>query len=375
MSAMDASARRWVPRLVGAAVALVALVILVLVARREPPPPVAAPAPSAPAPPTPSSPPARPSPTSRVPLAPTPPPELQALLADGGEQPPIPVWQDGVPLGAEALAPDGTLLAGAGFDFDPWRAAPRIGVVAPGADGVRWVSLDSQPYSYAAGDGRIAWTAHLDDQYDFQVLCARASDGWRRVRISSSGARVPAAPQASGRTVAWTDEEGIAWASEDCGQARRIGEGEVVALSGTDLFLRSAPEGGQVNRVDLRTGRTRPVSIAFAGPAIFAASATYVVWVHERRLNIYDRATGEIRRLEDELPSGAGVNGAIESLTVGRRLAAYASRPMDGDPALAKAFVVDLTGTAGIRLGAEAFVAGDRIAWREGDHYTVARTR
>jgi hypothetical protein len=276
---------------------------------------------------------------------------------------------------AQALAADGTLVAGAGFDFDPWRAPPRIGAVPPGEDTVRWVGSDRDTISYAAGDGLIAWTEHLNDDHDFDVLCGLAADDWKPVRVSATGSRVPAAPQASGKTVAWTDDQGVAWTSENCGEARRAGEGDVVALAGDDLFLRAGPEGGQVNRMNLTTGRTLPVSIAFDGPAIFAASQTYVVWVHENRLNVYDRTTAEFRRIEDDLPTGAGVNGAIGTLTVGRHLAAYTSRPMDGDPALAKAFVVDLTGNAGVRLGAEAFVAGDRIAWREGDHYTVARTR
>jgi hypothetical protein len=377
MCAMDASARQRVLRLAGAAAALVALAVLVVVARREPPAPEAAPAPAPTiAAPTRTGPaPTRTGPTSRVPLAPAVPPELLALVAEGGLAPPIPVLQDGVPVQAQALAADGTLVAGAGFDFDPYRAPPRTGVVRPGADAVRWVPLDRDAISYAAGDGLIAWTAHVEEAHDFDVLCARADEGWKPIRISAGGARVPAAPQASGRTVAWTDEQGVAWVSENCGAARRVGEGEVVALSGGDLFLRAGREGGQVNRVDLATGRARPVSIAFDGPAIFAASETFVVWVRQGRLNVYDRATGAIRRIEDDLPSGAGVNGAIDTLTVGRHLAVYASRPMDGDPALAKAFVVDLTGIAGVRLGAEAFVAGDRIAWREGDHYTVARAR
>jgi hypothetical protein len=373
MCAMDASVRRWLPRLAGAAAALVALVVLVVVARREPPAPPPPPAAAAPSPSAPSRP--APSPASRVPLAPTPPPELLALVAEGGVQPPIPVWQDGVPMQARALAPDGTLVAGAGFDFAPYRATARVGAVPPGADAVRWVPMEGDALSYAAGAGLIAWTAHLTEDHDFDVLCARADEDWKPVRVSATGARLPAAPQASGRTVAWTDEQGVAWTSENCGAARRVGEGEVVALSGGDLFLRAGREGGQVNRVDLATGRTRPVSIAFDGPAIFAASETFVVWVRQGRLHVYDRATGAIRRIEDDLPSGAGVNGAIDTLTVGRHLAVYASRPMDGDPALAKAFVVDLTGIAGVRLGAEAFVAGDRIAWREGDHYTVARAR
>lgn len=375
MCAMDASARRLVPRLAGAAAALVALVILVVVARREPPTPPTAPAPPAAVAPTPTTAPTPTRPVSRVPLAPTPPPELLALVAGSVVQPQIPVWLDGAPLQAQALAADGTLVGGAGFDFDPYRAPPRIGAVPPGADTVRWVGLDRDTISYAAGDGLIAWTEHLNDDHDFDVLCGRAADEWKPVRISATGARVPSAPQASGKTVAWTDDQGVAWTSENCGTARRAGEGDVVALAGDDLFLRAGPEGGQVNRMNLTTGRTLPMSIAFDGPAIFAASETYVVWVHEGRLNVYDRTTAEVRRLEDDLPSGAGANGAIGTLTVGRHLLAYSSRPMDGDPALARAFVVDLTGNAGIRLGAEAFVAGDRIAWREGDHYTVVRTR
>jgi hypothetical protein len=379
MCAMDASARRWVPRLAGAAAALVALVILVVVARREPPAPPAA-RPSAPVTTAPTAAPTTAAPTTvtpgptPVPLAPTPPPELLALVAEGAA-PQIPVLQDGVPMQAYALAPDGTLVAGAGFDFDPYRASPRVGAVSPGANTVRWLPADRDAISYAAGDGLIAWTAHLNDEHDFDVQCGRAADDWKPVRVSATGARVPAAPQASGKVVAWTDEQGVAWTSEDCGAARRAGEGEVVALSGTDLFLRAGAEGGQVNRVNLTTGRALPMPIAFDGPAIFAASETYVVWVHNGRLNVYDRATAAVRRIEDDLPSGAGVNGAIGTLTVGRHLAAYASRPMDGDPALARAFVVDLTGIAGVRLSTEAFVAGDRIAWREGDHYTVAGTR
>ena len=114
--------------------------------------------------------------------------------------------------------------------------------------------------------------------------------------------------------------------------------------------------------------------MAFHGATVFAASETYLVWVHDGRLGVYDRGAGSIRELDDALPAPAP-NGAVADLTVGRRLVAYASRPLEADPALTRAVVIDLGGTARVDLGAEAFVAGDRIAWREGDHYTVARTR
>ena len=152
----------------------------------------------------------------------------------------------------------------------------------------------------------------------------------------------------------------------------------MVALAGDDLFLRAGPEGGQVNRINLTTRRTLPVSIAFDGPAIFAASQTYVVWVHQGRLNVYDRTTAEVPpHPRTTRPPGAGANGAIGTL-IGRAAPSLAyTSPTDGRRSRARQVrsCVDLTGNAGRRLGAEAFVAGDRIAWREGDHYTVVRTR
>jgi hypothetical protein len=377
MGAMDSAVRRRTARLVAlTAAAVVALAVLVSVARREPPapPPAAAPTPTASASVSPSPSPVESSPTGapRIPRAPAPPTELAALLVPG-ERIQVPVAQDGVPFEAEALAEDGTLLGDAGFDSEPYRAEPRPGLVQRGSPAVRWLGPARPTYAYGAGTGLVAWTEHVDEQHDLQVICARGPENWRPVQLSAGGVRMTDPMiHVDGGSVAWTDEAGFAWHSVDCGPPRRLRTGDVVALSGSDVFVRA---GGQVDRYDLESGRSRPTSIAFGGPARFAASQAYVVWAHEGRLTVYDRGTGQIRRLEDELPVAFGVNGEIVTLTVGRRLLAYASRPMDGDLSVARSVVVDLAGNARIELGAEAFAAGGLLAWREGDGYTIARSR
>jgi hypothetical protein len=374
MGAMDAAARRRTARLVAiAAAVVVALVLLAQFARREPPapPPVAAPTPTA-SPSASRSPSPSAAPTGAVPVAPAPPRELAALL-DPGEPARVPVAQDGVPFEAQALAEDGTLLGRAGFDATPYRAESRPGLVQLGSSAVRWLGPARPTYAYGAGTGLVAWTEHVDGQHDVQAFCARGVENWRPVQLSTGGVRL-AEPMVhvDGGSVAWTDEAGVAWHSVDCGSPRRLRTGDVVALSGSDVFLRV---GGQVDRYDLEADRSRPTSISFGGPAHFAASETYVVWAHAGRLTVLDRATGSIRRLEDELPVAVGANGEVVTLTVGRRLVAYTSRPMDGSVEAARSVVLDLRGTARIELGAESFAAGDLLAWRAGDRYTIARSR
>jgi hypothetical protein len=364
MGTMDAVARRRTVRLVAAAGAvLVVLALLAIVARRDPPPPPAA----------------RPAPTpvpSWVPFAFEPPAALRsfAQLLDPAPRR-IPVAQDGLPLRVDALSSTGLLIGGAGFAVDPYRAADRIGVVEPGATGVRWLTdgSDHTIYGRAAGDGVAAWAG--SGLNDYQVMCARADAGWRPGRISATGLSPTAQPiRADGRTVAWTDAAGTAWASDDCGRPRPIGRGEVVALALPVAFLRHADDRVEIVPVVGSAPITR-LPVGAEQGIRFAVSRDSVVWLANGGLVHYDRGTRRVRLLDAALPTAASSpSGATEDVTVGNRLVAYTLRPTDGGPSSTRAVLYDLITGAWLLFDAEVFVAGDMIVWREAGHYAVTTT-
>jgi hypothetical protein len=370
--AMDAAARRPTARLVAiAGVVGIVLALLVFVARRDPPAPPTASRTPVVAPPGVRSPiPSPPTPASgRIPFAPEPPAALRSFAElHAPQRRQVPVDQRGLPLRVDAVSTTGLLLGGAGFDSDPYRAVDRVGVVEPRRTAVRWLTGDSPGliYGRAAGTGLVAW-AEARDTGVLQVMCARAGNRWRPVQISPTGVRLTDHPvYAEGSTVAWTDESGAAWAADDCGRARLIGRGAVVAIALPVAYLRGS-DGVAIVRLTGRPGTTRlPVA---ADGVRFAAYGDHLVWVANGAMAHYDRRTGDVRALEAVLPSAAP--GAFGDLTVGNRLVVYTSRPMEGDPSLTRAIVYDLTTGAWLPFGAEVFAAGHAIVWREGDHYAV----
>jgi hypothetical protein len=372
MYAMDAEPGGPTPRRIAVAgVVVLGVVVLVLVARRDPPSPPVTARPSAPAvAPSPTPPPPGPG---GVPFAPEPPAALQAF-ADmfGPGRRMVPVAQGGLPLRIDAVSSTGALLGGAGFDADPYRAVDRVGLVEPGDTAVRWLTRGSMGpiYGRAAGDGVVAW-AEARDSGVLQVMCARAGNRWRPVRISTTGVDITDRPlHADGGTVAWTDEAGTAWAADDCARPRSIGRGHVLALALPVAYLRVADGGVEIVRLVGPPRSTRvPVS---AVPAVrFAASEGGLVWVANGGLVRYDRETSQVRTLDVTLPTGAGASGEIVDLTAGNRLVVYTSRPLEGDPSLTRAVVYDLVTGAWLPFAAEVFVADDVIVWREADHYAV----
>jgi hypothetical protein len=372
---MDAAARRPTSRLVAiAGVVGLLLALLAFVARRDPPapPPTATQtpvvAPSADRSPS-SSPPARAA--GRIPIAPEPPAALRSfaeLYAPERRQ--VPVDQRGLPLRVDAVSTTGLLLGGAGFDADPYRADDRVGLIEPGRTAVRWLTRGSGGtiHGRAAGAGLVAW-AETADAGELQVMCARAANSWRPVQISTTGVELTDRPvHADGSTVAWTDESGTAWAADDCGPARRIGRGAVVAIALPVAYLRGS-DGIAVVRL---TGRPRTTRLPVVADGVrFAAYGDHLVWVANGAMVHYDRRTSDVRQLRAVLPSAPGASGEIVDLTVGNRLVVYTSRPLEGDPSLTQAIVYDLTTGAWIPFGAEVYAAGHAITWREGDHYAV----
>ena len=154
----------------------------------------------------------------------------------------------------------------------------------------------------------------------------------------------------------------------------RAVRGRSSRLALPDLLLRTAPEGGQVNRVALASGRVEPIGVAFHGATVFAASETYLVWVHDGRLGVYDRGAGSIRELGEALPAPPRTAPSPTSPSAAGSSRTRAARSRRIPPSPGPSSSTSAAPPAS-DLGAEAFVAGDRIAWREGDHYTVARTR
>jgi hypothetical protein len=135
----------------------------------------------------------------------------------------------------------------------------------------------------------------------------------------------------------------------------------------------------QVRMVNVETHAVSPAPVPpvdwSAGVADYAASPQIIAWLRGPKLMVLDRATGQTRQVTAPLPSSGGSNGDLIDLTVGRRLVVYATRPMDGDPRASAALVYDIVTGRSVRLASEAYAAGDRLVWREGTEYVVARMR
>jgi hypothetical protein len=106
-----------------------------------------------------------------------------------------------------------------------------------------------------------------------------------------------------------------------------------------------------------------------ASASFFAASGATHAWVDDNRLFV--RSPGAVREFDGCVPTGG-----IFELTVGSRLVVCATRRTTADDTIVnQAVVIDPGSGVRVILASEAYVAGDLIAWREGDHYTVAPVR
>jgi len=358
--------RGWV---IGLAVAVL-LGLLVLVARRDPPAPdpTVLPTPGVLATSSPGA-------FGRlVPIAPA--PRSGTFSWGNASYAQVPVDQADGLFRADGLAPDGRLFGGAGFGADPYRAPDRVGIVEAEAEAVRWLTPGgSQPQGLVAGAGLVAWGERRGDGYDLQVMCARADDGWRPVQVSTGGALASDQPLvADGETVAWNDDAGAAWVSQRCGPPRRIGEGRVVALALPYAYLRQPGALGRLDEIAVSGPAHRERLTVGVGDAVrFAAFGDNIVWADDTTVTHYDRRTGERRELQAPLPDGSGPAGERVTLTVGRGIVTYVSRPVEGDPLRTRSLVFVLSSGAWQHFGAEAYAAGDVFVWRERDRYWLAR--
>jgi hypothetical protein len=367
---MDRAVRR---RALGVVAAVVLLGLLVFVARRDPP---------AVDPPGPT---ARPAPAALVTSSPgafgravpiAPPPWNGTFSWGNASYAQVAVDQADGLFRVDGISATGMLFGGAGFDADPYRAPHRVGLVEADDDTVRWLRPGrGAAQGMVAGTDVVAWGERRGDGYDLQVMCARAADGWRPAQVSTAGARAGDQPLvADGETVAWTDDEGTAWASQMCGRPRRIGEGRVVAIAMPYAYLRQPGDDGRLDEVALE-GPPRRVSrtVGVGDATRFAAFGDNLVWVDDGTVTHYDRRSGERREIEATLPDGSSPAGELVTLTVGRGIVTYVSRPVDGDPSLTRSLIYVLASGSWQHFGAEAYAAGDVFVWRERDRYWLAR--
>lgn len=312
-------------------------------------------------------------PASPVPPDPTParlPPALEARVDRAHARPPVPVAQDGGEFRVEAVAPDGTLVGGAGLNVDVERATDdRVGIVPPGETRVRWLTGAGTYWRRVAGDGVVAWAHAPDGPWSLQsdVMCASARTGWRPVRLGATW-ETRGGVHAGGRTVAWNDPDyETIWVSEDCRPARRLGSGAVAAVTGGRAygFGRTV----RFQWVDVATGKATRMPGVSMHSSSFAATDDTVLTVRDEKLTIH--RGGKVREIAGIffLP----IDG-IADLTVGRRVAAYSVRGDGGRP-WSDAVVVDLATGERVELETVAYAAGGQLVWREGDHYTVATVR
>jgi hypothetical protein len=139
-------------------------------------------------------------------------------------------------------------------------------------------------------------------------------------------------------------------------------------------YLRQPGADGRLDEIAVEGPARRVRLTVSVGDAVrFAAFGDNLVWVDDATVTHYDRRTGERRELEAPLPDGSGPAGERVSLTVGRGIVTYVSRPVDGDPARTRSLVYVFSSGSWQHFGAEAYAAGDVFVWRERDRYWLAR--
>jgi hypothetical protein len=298
------------------------------------------------------------------------PAEFEALVDRASARPGVPVAQRGGEFRMEALGAAGLLVGGVGIGVDTWSAAgDKVGTVDRGTTGVRWLTDSGRHWVRAAGDDLVGWATKRDAENASRVFCAALHDDWQPVEVGTTGASsTPGrALFADATIIAWTDDAGEAWSSQECRMPQRVGTGNVVAVSWPTVYLRTVD--GVYSQVDLVAGATVPLAGVPASASFFAASGETHAWVDDNRMFV--STPGGVRDFDGCVPTG----GVFE-LTVGHRLVVCSTRRATADDAVEnRAVVIDPISGVRVELGSEAYVAGDLIAWREGDHYLVAPVR
>ena len=120
-------------------------------------------------------------------------------------------------------------------------------------------------------------------------MCASARTGWRPVRLGATW-EWRGGVHADGTTVIWNDPDWrTSWVSEDCGKPRRLGAGQVSAVSGDRAygFGRSV----RFQWIDIGTGRaTRTPGVSMHSSNV-AATGDTVYTIRDEKLTIHRGGT------------------------------------------------------------------------------------
>ena len=270
----------------------------------------------------------------------------------------------------EALGAAGVLAGGVGIGVDTWSAAgDKVGMVDRGTTGVRWLTDSGRHWVRAAGDDLLGWATKRDTENASRVFCAALHDDWQPVEVGTTGASsTPGRALYADATIIALDRRRggglvLAGVPDAAAGRHRQRRGGVLA----DRVPASVD--GVFSQVDLVGGATVPLAGVPASASFFAASGDTRAWVDDDRLFVSTR--GAVRDFDGCVPTGG-----IFELTVGRRLVVCSTRRATADDTVEnRAVVIDPTSGVRVALGSEAYVAGDLIAWREGDHYLVAPVR
>ncbi|GGT05953.1 hypothetical protein GCM10010156_74400 [Planobispora rosea] len=277
---------------------------------------------------------------------------------------------DGSRLLALGLGTDGTVLGASEVVDPPGIGALHHGVwrAGPGEREARLLRDTGKPWSLwrmATGAGGHLWPwgerLRCLDRSGRQPV--RSLPGWTGRTLFFSG-----------RVLVWEAEGGRLMTARGCADVPRLlpVRGTLVAFSHPHAFvLREGP----LLQVDVRTGgstavRGLPASAARVEP--FDAGPGLLAFVHRDALRVVDRRTGRPYAPVGNLPRrGAADFGA--GLSVGTRIVVYSARHIDRD--VSESLVYDPRTGRTVALPGEALAAGDRLLWRDGDHYLLARVR
>lgn len=296
---------------------------------------------------------------------------------------------------AEALGEDGTVL-GRGLIYDGqddsgdtkvWRTGP--GVSAPHAVVNARSPVDLG--GMAVEGSFVYWLEHRDDLTDFQLMCRDKRGGSPR-QMGTGGVTAGSRPLVSHGVVVWADAGDGAtdspvkpriWRVSGCTDPpRQVATNSVVeAFSYPHAFVRKLADRGELSaaltEVNIETGKVVTTHTLPQQDVAVTANRGAVVWGDGVTLTVTDRRSQRPRRIAGPLRPG---ENEVTGLSAGNRLVVYTVSPMDNrDPDAPRSLVYDLRTGRAVVLPGEAYAAGDRLLWRDGDWkngvYRLARVR